>query len=80
MKFIALAHHALTPDWYNISLITIAYAEWLDRPALCVIDSSQPADKREQLVHVVCKRKFPSDYRISEYHFNLFGKYLLLQD
>ena len=41
MKCLALAHHALAHDWSNISLATIANAEWLVHSALCVIDSSQ---------------------------------------
>ena len=41
VKCVALAHHALAHDWYNISLVTIADAEWLVHFALCMIDSSQ---------------------------------------
>ena len=62
MKRVALAHHALAHDWYTISLATIDDAEWLVR--FCVVrDRLLPADKRDRLVHVVCKRKFPLDYR-----------------
>ena len=44
MKCVALAHHALAHDWSNISLVTIADAEWLVRSSLCVIDSSKQAN------------------------------------
>ena len=44
VKCVALAHHALAHDWYNISLVTIANAEWCVRSALCGIDFSQQAN------------------------------------
>ena len=50
------------PDWYNISLATVTNAEWL--VLFCAAcDWLLPAGKRGQLVCVVCKRKFPLDYK-----------------
>ena len=60
MMCIAPAHHALTLDWGNFSLVTIPDPEWLVCYKLCVIDSS-PQAKRSQLVWVICKRKISSD-------------------
>ena len=44
MMCVALAHHTLARDWYNISLTTIPDPEWLVHSVLCVIDSSQQAN------------------------------------
>ena len=54
VKCVTLAHHALAHDWSNISLATIANAEWLVCSALCVIDSHSKQTQINQLVRVQC--------------------------